>query len=438
MDNVDRTDNIIKKVFIIAYAFPPFSAIGAQRPYRLAKYFRGFGWSSIVLTVKRSEEKIKNIRIIETEDKSISCSIKAKLGFRSEKSIHEQLGINISKNFKYSTFTRKLMKFAREVIDFPDNNIGWYNYALKSADDFLSKERVDVIISTSSPVTSHLIARKLKQKYKIPWVADLRDLWTQNHFYEKHNIIQLFEKRLELKTLSDADALVTVTPRFADDLKTRHKDKKVFCITNGYDPDDFKEINIRLSSKFTITYTGALCGGKRSPSLLFYAVKQLIDENRIDKDSIEIRFFGDKYEWLEDEMNKYGLNGIVKFYGFIQREKVIEKQKESQLLLLLLDSKNNERDVYPAKVFEYLGSRRPIIAYGGTDGAIKDLLERTNAGSFANDAITLRNVLLNYYQEFVETGKIKCQSNHNVNDYTYYKITKKYSEILDSLIKFQF
>ena len=36
--------------------------------------------------------------------------------------------------------------------------------------------------------------------------------------------------------------MVTVTNRFADELKTLHRDKRTFCITNGYDADDFPEI----------------------------------------------------------------------------------------------------------------------------------------------------------------------------------------------------
>jgi hypothetical protein len=93
-----------------------------------------------------------------------------------------------------------------------------------------------------------------------------------------------------LKTLSNADFLVTVHP-LEDVLQSLHKDKPVLCVTNGYDPDDFPEIPVRRTNKFTITYTGILYAGKRDPAMLFKTVKQLIDENKISKERIDIRFY---------------------------------------------------------------------------------------------------------------------------------------------------
>jgi len=425
----------MKKVLIISYFFPPRPTIGSQRAYKLAKYFPEFGWEPIVLTAKLQGNPPQNVRIIETEYKDIIKEMKSKLGFNKEIGIHEQMGIPVkSKNFNHPTLRSKIIKLFKEIIAFPDENKGWYEFAVKTASEFLFNEKVDVMISTSSPVTSHLIAKKLKQKYKIPWIADLRDLWTQNHFYNKFALIKNIEKRLELKTLSRADILVTVTNRFAESLKSLHKDKKVFCITNGYDTDDFQKIPTKLTNNFTITYTGELYNGKRAPYLLFEAVAQLLSENKINRDLIEIRFLGHEEDWLIDMVKKYKLEGIVNYYGFISRKEALEKQKESQLLLLLLDRNNKEEDVYPAKVFEYFGARRPIIAIGGDRGIIKDLLEITNAGKFASSTNILKNALLQYYQEFIESGAVKCDCNSNINNYSYYSIAKKYSEKLNELI----
>ena len=289
-------------------------------------------------------------------------------------------------------------------------------------------------MSTSNPVTSHLIARKLKQKYKIPWIADLRDLWTQNHFYNKFDLIKYFERRLELKTLSDPDALITVTERFADELKILHKNKKVFCVTNGFDEDDSSKLTSKLKNKFIITYTGILYNGKRDPSLLFKVISQLINENIINRNLIEIRFYGPKEDWLADEIKKYNLEGIANFCGFIPREEILEKQKESQILLLLLDSNNKEEGVYPAKIFEYLGARRPIIAFGGQGGIVKELLEKNKAGVFTENFDMLKKIVLNYYKQFTQFGEVRYEGNASIENYSYKLIAKRYSEIINGLI----
>lgn len=424
----------MKKVLIISYFFPPRPGIGSQRPYRLAKYFLQYGWEPIILTAKLPGKPPAGIRIIETNYHDILANFKSKLGLSPEKGLHEQLNISVTKNFDYPTWRSKIIKFLKEAIAFPDTNKGWFTFAINAACDLLDNEHVDAIISTSSPVTSHLIARKLEQKYKILWVADLRDLWTQNHFYNKFDLIKYFERRLELKTLADADALVTVTNRFADELKTLHKNKKIVCITNGYDPEDFLDKQSKLTSKFTITYTGGLYNGIMDPSLLFEVISKLIDENRINKDLIEIRFYGPAENWLIDDIKKYNLEGVVNYHGFLHRKVALEKQRESHLLLLLLDNNNKEISYCPAKIYEYLGARRPIIAIGGSGGVIQCLLEETNAGKFAGDADNLRNILLEYYQEFIESGTIKCDSNSNIEEYTYKKIAKRYSEILNEMV----
>ncbi|MBE0426202.1 MAG: glycosyl transferase GT4 family protein [Nitrospirae bacterium] len=358
--------------------------------------------------------------------------MKSKFGFNSHKGLHEQLKIQESKNFDYSTWKSKMIKFVREVIAFPDNFIGWYNYAIDSASDLLVREKVDAMISTSYPVTAHLIASKLKKKYRIPWIADFRDLWTQNHYVNKYKLIKYIERRLELKTLSDADVLVTAHP-LVNVLQRLHKSKKILCITNGYDVDDFPEIQVKLTDKFTITYTGKLYNGKRDPSMLFKAVEELINEKKIKKELTEIRFFGCNEKWLIDEIKKYNLEGVVTVNGIIPREEALKKQRESQILLILRWDNKNEEGIFPGKVFEYFGAKRPIIAVG-SGGVIKDILEKTNAGKFAENEFALKNILFEYYREFIETGKVKYRGNINTEKYKYDSITRKYSEVLNELV----
>jgi glycosyltransferase involved in cell wall biosynthesis len=423
----------VRKVLIISYAFPPRKAIGAQRPSKLAKYFPDYGWQPIVLTPKLPGKPPEGIRIIETDYRNIKSEMKTKLGFQPEQGLHEQLNMTVTKNFNYSAWKSKIIKLLKEVIAFPDQHRYWAKFALKSASAFLEKEKVDAIISTSPPATSHLIARKLKQKYKIPWIADFRDLWTQNHYYDKYKLIKYFDRRLEIKTLADADILVIVHP-LTDILKMIHKDKKIFWITNGFDDADFSEVSTKLTNKFSITYTGTLYNGKRDPSMLFEAVKHLIDEKKMKRDLIELRFFGTNEHWLSEEIKRNNLQDIVHVYPYVPREESLKMQKESQLLLLLLWNNEEEKNILPGKVFEYLGARRPIIAYGCSSGVIKSLLEMTNAGKFAGDSSTFKNILLEYYQEFIRSGEVKCCANGKIYDYTCKVIAKQYSEILNTVI----
>jgi glycosyltransferase involved in cell wall biosynthesis len=424
----------LKKCLLIAYYFPPRPAIGSQRPSKLAKYFPEFGWEPIVLTAKLPGKPPAGMRVIETDYVDILASTKSLLGLNPIKSAHEQLNVRVPKDAVNTTWKSKAIKLTRDIIAYPDIQRSWYKYAIKSARKFLDNEMVDVILSTSSPVTSHIIARELKKVYKIPWIADLRDLWSQNHFNDKSGFIRYFEKQLELKTFALADAIVTVTPPFAEIQKILHKNINVYCITNGYDTDDFAEAQTELTRKFTITYTGIFYNGRRDPSLLFEALSMLINENIIDRKLLEVRFYGPQAAWLSDDIRKYDLKDIVNVYGKVPREKALEKQKESHLLLLLVDKNNNEKDVYPAKIFEYFGAGRPIVAIGGTGGAVNELLEKTNTGEFAADVNALKALLCKHYQQYITTGEVSCNSERIIENYSYKKIASKYSDILNEIV----
>ncbi len=336
---------------------------------------------------------------------------------------------------KYSRvrpFLKFLYQYYREIAHYPDSEKGWKPFAVKAGDELLQNENIDAIISSSSPVTCHIVAKELKKIHKIPWVADLRDLWTQNHNYSYSPLRKLFENRLELKILSTADALATVSQLWAKELGTLHK-RKAYTITNGFDPDKLSNGKAKLTSKFTITYTGQIYG-KQAPSKLLFALKDLISHGDIDPKDVEIRFYGPEDESLAKKTEKYQLSTIVGQYGKVSREISFEKQRESQLLLLLKWEDPKERGWYSGKIFEYLAAKRPILATGGTDDVITELLNKTNAGTDAQTVEDVKSALRKLYTEYKLRGKISYQGNaETVNKYSYREMARKFAEVINTI-----
>ncbi len=321
-----------------------------------------------------------------------------------------------------------------EIITYPDSMRGWYKYAVEAGDKILQSEQIDAILSSSYAVTCHLIAKTLAEKYQIPWIADLRDLWTQNP-YSNHCAPRRFaERNLELQTLGKASALVTVSKPLADDLSRLHTHKPVYVITNGFDPEDACFAPPQLTDKFTITYTGGLYNGKRDPSMLFEALKNLIKDGVIDSEHVEVRFFGSQDLWLFDEIRDANLDGIVKVFGFVPRDQALQRQRESQLLLLLLWNNPKEKGVYTGKVFEYLAAGRPIIALGGPkESVVQDLLNETQAGYYISSLEDLEVVLSKYYSEYVRTGAIPRTKESAIMKYSHLEMAKKFADLLDKV-----
>jgi len=362
----------------------------------------------------------ENNRVIETHDYS---------------SPHGKKRLTSKKYSRIRPFLKSLYKYYREIAHYPDSEKGWKPFAVKAGDELLQNEDVDAMISSSSPVTSHLIAKELKKKHTIPWVADFRDLWTQNHNYSYTILRKMFEKRLELKTLSVADTLVTVSPLWTEKLSMLHKGKKVYTITNGFDPEKMSNGKADLISKFTITYTGQIYTGKQDPSKILIALKDLISHGTINPKEVEVRFYGREDELLSKKIKEYRLSVVVKQYGLISRETSFEKQKESQLLLLLNWEEPQEKGVIPAKIFEYFAAQRPIFATGGFGhDVVEDVLKEINSGTYCSTIEDIKNALKKYYLEYKSKGKVTYNRNtEEISKYSYQGMARKFAEILDSL-----
>ena len=244
------------------------------------------------------------------------------------------------------------------------------------------------------------------KRKKIPWIADFRDLWTQNHYYKYSGIRRFFEKRLELDTLSSANALTTISHPFSEKLKEFHKNKKVYTITNGYDPEQINP-KIPLTKKFSITYTGKIYKGRQDPEPLFRVLKALIDGKNLDPETIEVDFFGYHEGWLTSDIKKYQLENVVRLHGQISRKESVQKQRESQVLLLLTWNDPHEKGVYTAKLFEYLAAGRPILALGLPGSVVTDLLNQTHAGVNVSSDAEIKEQILKDYREYKENGFVR-------------------------------
>jgi hypothetical protein len=425
----------MKTVLIIAYFFPPDPEIGSLRLKGLAKYLPDFGWKPIVLTKNFQDQSDLNCEIVKTQfcEYNAINKFKGKIKLKPEEAVNKQLGIPELKN-KFCWFDILQNKVA-EIITYPDEYKDWYSHAFELGDKLLATRKIDAIISSSYPVTSHIVAHDLREKYCIPWVADLRDLWTQNHYHQYGQIRKFFEKRMEINTLLKSNIITTVSKDLASKLEIIHKGIPIFSIPNGFDLDEVNYNTSILTTKFTITYTGNLYRGKRDPSKLFEALNELILEKSINPRNIEVRFYcPHKFNWMKDEIEKYNLQGIVQDYEFLPRNIALLKQRESQLLILLLWDHPSEVGVYTGKVFEYLASKRPILAIGNLKGVVNELLKETNAGIFTSSIDEIKNSIMDFYRDYELNGEVTYKGDMSeIKKYSQKEMAKKFAEILDYL-----
>ena len=99
----------------------------------------------------------------------------------------------------------------------PDEFAKWVEESTAPLKALIRERNIEAIYSTYSPSANHLLALKLKQATGLPWIADFRDLWTDDLRYregdpKRHQA----DLQLEQSVLEQADAVIGVSPSQTD------------------------------------------------------------------------------------------------------------------------------------------------------------------------------------------------------------------------------
>lgn len=393
------------RVLIISYYYPPTNCIASTRIGKWAKYLQENGVEPWVLTLEAGLFPSAGELPIEIPEEHI---IRADLGpfisyflrRRSTGSVSESSdilhcdkeSINIETSIIATkvTLSRKIWeKISVQFSDlrFPDRALPWVYPALKAGNHLLKSTSFDAVLSSYGPPSSHLVASILVRRYKLPWVADFRDLWSQNYVHTRSGIPQILEAFFEKIVISKADELITVSEPLAEKLKLLHK-KTVRVIPNGFDEEDFTDksnINISTCSGLRIVYTGMIYKGKQDPSALFEAISLLGKRNKIKSCNIEIHFVGTDPGEVNEKAQYYGCKSMVYCYPRCTYSEALKWQINADILLLLDWNDPSAKGVYTGKVFEYIGSKRPILAIGHPGSVNETLLNETKSGILHNN-----------------------------------------------------
>jgi len=173
----------MKKVLIITYYWPPSGGAGVQRMLKFVKYLHQLGVQITVITVdprKASYQLTDDSFLKDIPDDINVIKTNTFEPFNLYKSLGSKKEIPHS-GFANETnpgFFQKASRFVRGNFFIPDARRGWNKYAYREAIKVIKNNKIDAIITSSPPHSTQLVGLKLKNKYNIPWVADLRDPWT--------------------------------------------------------------------------------------------------------------------------------------------------------------------------------------------------------------------------------------------------------------------
>lgn len=286
---------------------------------------------------------------------------------------------------------------------------GLYELLYSKIDDYLVKNKIDIILATTSDLHTLALAKKMSNKHNIPWVADIRDIWEQYIFNKRvSNREELYRIRSikRRNKLINSASYVIVANNYANHIKKESKNNNVILIRNGYDPSVFlikNELDNVKTSKCTFAHVGTLASSTPERfSVFFEAVKELIGTREISKSAISIDFYGSEKDSVKPFIPTE-LNDIVNFYSRQPQQKINKEIFPTVGAFLLSSSPNLKYAATPTKFYEYCTAKKPIICVVDVKD-IRDIMAELKNGKICLDKESMKIYILSIIKEHQAKG----------------------------------
>ena len=388
------------KILIITYYWPPAGGSGVQRWLKFVKYLQDFGIEPVVYCPEYPNYEVMDDSLLNDIPDVITI---LKQPIFEPNTFLKKKKVATARVSSNPSLIQKTMQYIRGNYFIPDARKFWIQPSIKYLREYLKNNPVDVIISTGPPHSMHLIAMQLKVELGVKWIADFRDPMS-NLFYNDTLLLTDKSKKklqkLEREILQQADKVITVSEHIQQEFQKIRKDVEV--ITNGFD-DAVTERSRSVDTKFTMSHIGLL-PAQSNPKILWKVLRELIQEDLLFGQDFQLNLIGNVSNKVIASITEFGLKNHVEVINYVPHSKAIELQKQSQVLLLLIPNVNGAKGIITGKVFEYLTSKRPVLAVAPTDGDLANILKSTNAGIAIDfeDAAKLKSTILDFYKKYKE------------------------------------
>jgi len=374
----------MRNVLVIAYYFPPLGLSGVQRIAGFVRHLPEFGWQPTVITAKPAG--------YFAYDESLWAPIQ-KMGI----SVIRTKSVDPTRLFRSCTAVKFPSEKKRQTFTslsnwlfIPDNKLGWMFFAIREGINQQKRQSFDVILSTAPPYTGHLIAHHLSKKFNIPLITDFRDDWVGN---PRHNYPTNFHRKLhfflENKIVNQSSAIITINQPILNQLNERHPEIKNVkqVIPHGYDD----EVTVIKKSKFSnhrlkFLYTGVFYDAQ-IPDNFLKSLSSFLSQHPLLQKKVSAIFAGLVPEGFEQLLRILNLEENVTYVGYKQHDEVKQLQQDADILWMTIGNREGDYGISTGKLFEYMGTKKPILALV-PEGTAKDTLLRYGATYIASPTST--------------------------------------------------
>jgi glycosyltransferase involved in cell wall biosynthesis len=403
----------MKKILIITYYWPPKGGVGVHRWLKLTKYLMKHNYKPIIYTPDGGVSPLVDESLMDCIPSGLEV-VKRKIfepqrifSFFTKKRPSSDILVK-----KRVSFFSKMLIWLRANFFIPDSRSMWIKPSVSFLNRYLDKNPVDIVLSTGPPHSMHMIGLGLQKKHKVKWIADFRDPWTDIEYFDNLPLLsskRMKHEKMEKEVVCNADMVLTVSQSWADAFQ-KIGAKKTYVLPNGYDPDDYN-YNILKEElfEFKIGHFG-LYNELRDHSFFWKTLREL-SRNVSDFDkNLKLLFAGEVHDLFFKQMKLFEFNTKLHHYPYLNHDKTIKNMMECDLLLLTQADSKAVLGRVPAKLFEYIGARKPILAIGKKDSDLEKIISKISYAWF----IDFGNEKL-LYDTILEIFNLRA-NNHQFND----------------------
>lgn len=308
----------------------------------------------------------------------------------------------------YRQIRRRIAHNSQEDFGFSDH-AAWEKHVNRVVSKLLDSKKYDLLLSSSSPFTAHIIGRNIASNLNVPWVADYRDLYSLNHT----NPLDVSSVDFEASIIESANALITVSAGFAKSQREIYSGE-IIVVNNG-----FKELRPRkeliIDGPVKILYSGTIENGFQNLELFLDSMEEL-NSSQIEA---EVTFLGsscsDVRTFYSDNSRKLPM--FIHLNGNVSREESLSQQRSADLLLYFEWGKPEIDGVLLTKLYEYVASGSAILRVGA---ATND----EAAGIFKNigypESLSTKKQIVDWLSDVIHRKSISTMRNDVAASYYSY------------------
>ena len=347
-----------RNVLMVAFHFPPFArSSGSIRTLSFVRRLPEYDWQPVVLTARPNAYP-------EVDDRSVATIPPSVRVVRAA-------GLDVARHLavagRYPTWLAT-----------PDRWNTWAAAAFVAGLACIRRDKPCLIWATFPIASALLVAVALHKVTKVPLVVDLRDPmiyegWPENRW------IRATYARIERRAAALASAVIVTTPsarRLYVERYSRLPASRFRTIANGV--DDTVDVGAprtysTQSEPIVLVHSGLMEIPDRDPTAFFQAIAKMREQGDIDGDVLHVtlRATGRDDEYRR-QVAELRIDDIVTVEGRISHTEALEEMRRADGLILFQGAACNRQ--IPAKAYEYLACRRPIIGLVDSLGDTHELI----------------------------------------------------------------